>query len=270
MERRQLGQTALMVPTVGVGTWRVFDVKDDAGEARCERVVTAALDAGAQLFDSSPMYGEAERVLALSLGERRERALVATKVWARTRAIGEGQIERALAWFGRVELYQVHNLLALRDHLPLLQSLQRDGRVDAIGATHYLPAEMAAVAELVDAGAIEVVQVPYHPLERTVEDRLLPAAHARGVGVIAMMPFGTGRLLERSPGTEALAPLVAFGVRTWPQALLKWALSDPRVHAAIPATSSPSHMVDNARAGSPPWFGPDERRYVRELAERLA
>jgi hypothetical protein len=34
----------------------------------------------------------------------------------------------------------------------------------------------------------------------------------------------------------------------------------------IPATRRPEHVRENAAAGSPPWFGPDERRYVERLA----
>jgi aryl-alcohol dehydrogenase-like predicted oxidoreductase len=56
-------------------------------------------------------------------------------------------------------------------------------------------------------------------------------------------------------------------VTTWPQALLKWALSDPRVAAVIPATGNPEHARENAAAGSPPWFGPEERRLVERLAD---
>ncbi len=63
-----------------------------------------------------------------------------------------------------------------------------------------------------------------------------------------------------------LEPLVPFGVTTWPQALLKWILSDRRCHVAIPATSSPAHMRENAAAGAPPWFGDEERAYVAGLA----
>jgi aryl-alcohol dehydrogenase-like predicted oxidoreductase len=57
-----------------------------------------------------------------------------------------------------------------------------------------------------------------------------------------------------------------FGVETWAQALLKWALSDERVDVVIPATRRPEHVRENAAAGSPPWFGPAERRYVERLA----
>jgi diketogulonate reductase-like aldo/keto reductase len=57
-------------------------------------------------------------------------------------------------------------------------------------------------------------------------------------------------------------------VTSWPQALLKWILSDARCHVAIPATTSPAHMRVNAAAGDPPWFGPEERAYVARLATR--
>jgi aryl-alcohol dehydrogenase-like predicted oxidoreductase len=57
-----------------------------------------------------------------------------------------------------------------------------------------------------------------------------------------------------------------FGIETWPQALRKWALSDERVDLVIPATSNPRHARENAEAGSPPWFGPDERAFVERLA----
>jgi aryl-alcohol dehydrogenase-like predicted oxidoreductase len=80
-----------------------------------------------------------------------------------------------------------------------------------------------------------------------------------------MRPLGSGGLLP-GPDPSRLAPLEPLGVHTWAQALVKWALSDARVTAVIPATSSAAHATANATAGSPPWFGPEERAYVEMLA----
>lgn len=267
MERRPLGaECGIDVPVVGLGTYRVFNVRTDAGRARCESVVDAALDEGANLFDSSPMYGEAEAVLAEALGDRRDEAIVATKVWGRTRAIGEQQIDKALELYERVDLYQVHNLLAVDDHLPYLEFLREAGRLGAVGVTHYLPSAMPDITELIESGRVHAVQVPYHPNERTIEEAVLPAAERKGVGVIAMTPLGAGQLMSRPPPPEKMVPLAAYGVFTWAQALLKWILSEPRITCAIPATTSPDHLRENAAAGSPPWFDDDMRAYVAELA----
>ncbi|HET9494688.1 MAG TPA: aldo/keto reductase [Chloroflexia bacterium] len=267
MERRVLGRSGIEVPVVGMGTWQTFDVRGEAEEGARRMVVDAALDAGADLFDSSPMYGEAERVLGLALEGRRDQAIVATKVWTPGREEGRRQVERALGYFGGwVDLYQVHNLVATREQLALLEEMREVGRVRAVGATHYSPAAFGDLAALMRSGRIDTVQVPYNPRQREVEREILPLAAELGLGVVVMRPFAEGELLRRAPSADRLAPLEPFGVRTWPQALLKWILSDPRCHVAIPATSSPERMRDNAAAGEPPWFGPEEREYVSRLA----
>jgi len=107
--------------------------------------------------------------------------------------------------------------------------------------------------------------VPLNPHERECEERLLPLTEELGVAVIVMRPLGEGSLMRRPPTPEELEPLEPFGVRTWAQALLKWALSDPRVDVVIPATTNPEHARTNAAAGRPPWFGPEERRLVERL-----
>jgi aryl-alcohol dehydrogenase-like predicted oxidoreductase len=61
VEYRRLGEDGVEVSAVGLGTWQVLDVRGPAEEDRHE-VVRAALEGGITLFDSSPMYGEAERV----------------------------------------------------------------------------------------------------------------------------------------------------------------------------------------------------------------
>lgn len=269
MEKRPLGNSGLEVPVVGMGTWRTFDVRGRAAEANARAVVDHALAAGVTFFDSSPMYGQAERVLGDALAGRRETAIVATKVWARSVREGQDQIARALRFFGgRVDLYQIHNLLSWRDHLPVLEALKAAGQVTAIGATHYSASAFSELAEVMKTGRISAIQIPYNPRQREVERVILPLAADLGLGVVVMRPFGEGSLMRRIPSEAELKPLAAFGVGSWAQALLKWVLSDPRCHVAIPATSKPGRMDENAAAGDPPWFGPDERAYVAQLATR--
>ncbi len=271
MEYRSLGQTGLRVPVVGMGTWRTFDVRGAAEEANARAIVDAALEAGANFFDSSPMYGEAERVLGAALEQRRDQALVATKVWAGTAEEGRVQVERALGFFGgRVDLYQLHNLLAWREQLPILEQLRDAGRVRAIGATHYNSAAFDDLCAVMRTGRIAAIQIPYNPLQREVERTVLPLAAELGLGVVVMRPFAEGGLMRRPPDSAALEPLRPFGVTTWAQALLKWVLSDPRCHVAIPATSRPGRMSENAAAGEPPWFGAEQRTLVAHLAEQAA
>jgi diketogulonate reductase-like aldo/keto reductase len=256
MEERALG------PVVGLGTWNTFD--DDADLAR--EVVGAALDSGCRVFDSSPMYGGAERSLAVALAGRREQAVVATKIWTPSPEEVERQLARQLAWFGHVEIEQVHNLVAWREHLPRLEGARERGEIGRIGVTHYDPGAFRELEVALRTGRFSTVQVPYNPIERDCEARILPLAEELGVAVIAMRPLAAGRLISIDPPGEELAALEPFGVETWAQALLKWALSEPRIDLVIPATSKPERARSNAAAGSPPWFDEEARALVERLA----
>ncbi|HVM57127.1 MAG TPA: aldo/keto reductase [Gaiellaceae bacterium] len=256
MEERRLG------PVVGLGTWNTFG--GDA--ALAGEVVGAALAAGVRVVDSSPMYGGAEASLAAALDGRRDGVTVATKIWAGSVEEGREQFRRQLAWYGRIEIEQVHNLVAWREHLGWLEREREQGRVERIGVTHYAAGAFPELAEALRTGRFDAVQLPYNPHEREVERELLPLAAELGVPVIVMRPFGEGALLRRAPPAAELAPLRELGVETWAQALLKWVLSDERVDVAIPATSRPGRTAENAAAGSPPWLGPEERRLVERLA----
>jgi diketogulonate reductase-like aldo/keto reductase len=253
MEERKLG------PVVGLGTWNTFGGDDDAAR----EVVSAALAVGCRLVDSSPMYGRAEASLAAALEGRRDDADVATKIWSPSVQEGRGQLERQLRWFGDVEIEQVHNLVAWREHLPWLEREREEGRIGRLGVTHYSAGAFGELAAALRSRRFETVQVPLNPRERESERELLPLAAELGVAVIVMRPLGQGALVRRAPPSETLAEL---GVESWAQALLKWALSDDRVDVVIPATRDPAHAHENARAGEPPWFGSEKRRLVERLA----
>ncbi len=256
LEERRLG------PVVGLGTWNTFS----GNERLAAEVVGAALDAGIRLADSSPMYGPAESSLARALAGRRGEASVATKIWTASGVEARAQLARQLDWFGRVEVEQVHNLVAWREHLPWLEEEREAGRIGRLGVTHYAAPAFDELATAMRSGRFETVQLPLNPRDRRSEELLLPLAEELGLAVIVMRPLGEGELLRRRPTAGQLEPLRRFGIESWAQGLLKWALSDPRVDVVIPATSSPEHARANAGAGRPPWLGPEERALVERLA----
>src|SRR5690349_10305080 len=176
MQKRELGRGGPQVPVVGMGTWQTLDVRGTRDE-----VVHAALDAGATFLDTSPMYGEAQRVLAHGLEGRREAAFVADKLWTADDAEARRQAEYALGLYGRVDLYQVHNLVGWRARLDLLERLHDEGKVGLIGATHYAASAFDELATVMKTGRIDAIQIPYNPAEREVEREILPLAEELGL-----------------------------------------------------------------------------------------
>jgi aryl-alcohol dehydrogenase-like predicted oxidoreductase len=266
MEHRTLGRSGLSVPVIGMGTWKTFDVRGTRDERRCAEVVSRAAQHGTTLFDTSPMYGEAQRVLSAAVAPIRDRVMIADKVWTPSAREGQEQIARALAWYGTVDIYQVHNLVAWKEQLPALEALKEQDKVRVVGATHYQHGAFGDLTKLMESGRIDMVQIPYSVSDRVVEREVLPLAEQLGIGVLVMQPLGTGKLIGREPSAESRKPLSRFGVRTWAQALLKWIVSDPRVHCVLPATGNADHAQENAKAGDPPWFDEEARDLVASLA----
>lgn len=233
MQTRRFGRSGWQVPVIGLGTWQTFDVGPGA-QPRASEVVAAVFDLGTRLFDSSPMYGRAEEVLAHAVEPYRDDAIVATKIWTPSPEEARRQLDRQLGLYGRVELEQIHNLVAWKEHLPWLEHEREGGRIDLIGATHYAASAFGELEEIMLSGRIDAIQIPYNKAEREVEKRILPLAAELDLGVIAMRPLGGGSLVRERDAQE----------------LLKWTLADERVHVAIPASSNPEHARANARAGA--------------------
>ena len=72
MEHGSRERSGRQVPVIGMGTWRDFVTTEYRGP-----LVEAAISAGITLFDSSPMYGRAEVMLAAALQGRRDRVRLA-------------------------------------------------------------------------------------------------------------------------------------------------------------------------------------------------
>ena len=264
METRRIG--TLDVPVIGMGTSGTFEVDDDELASRAA-IVDAALDAGCTLFDSSPMYKQAEHILSEALATRRGEALIATKVWTADDEQAQRQIAASLAFYGgHVELFQIHNLVEWPRRLEQLEREMERGTIDAIGATHWQASAFGELETVMSTGRISFIQIPYNPIEREVEARILPLAADLGIGVLMMRPFARGGLMRHELSDAERTRLEPFGVSTWSQALLKWGLSDTRTTAAIPATSKLHRVAENIAAGSGDLFDADTRAFVAGLA----
>lgn len=270
MNKRKIPSTGELLPVIGCGTWRTFDV----GTAKAERaplaeVLRVLFEAGGSVIDSSPMYGRAEGVVGDLLAEAgtRDKAFIATKVWTSGREQGIAQMERSfkLLRTDRIDLMQIHNLLDWETHLPTLQAWKKEGRIRYIGVTHYTSSAHAALEAVLRRGGFDFVQVDYSIDDRSAGNRLLPFARDNGVAVLTNLPFGGGGLLGRI-GRRKLPDWAAeIGCMSWPQILLKFVLANPAVTCAIPGTSNPEHMRDNLQAALGAY--PDAALLKRMIAE---
>ncbi len=254
MNVRLIPATREALPVIGCGTWVGFGHAPGSAEyQRLPGVLQALFDAGGTVIDSSPMYGRAEQTTGelLAASPQRARAFLATKVWTRGRAEGMAQMEQSFAHLRvqKIDLMQIHNLVDWRTHLATLREWKAQGRIRYIGITHYTPSAFGEVEAVLRAERLDFLQINYALDDRTAEQRLLPLAAERGVAVIVNQPFGGGGLLRRLRERPLPAWAAEIGCTSWAQLLLKFTLSHPAVTCAIPGTSRPEHMADNAQAG---------------------
>lgn len=271
MLTRPIPSTGEMMPVIGLGTWRAFDVgTDETTRLPLREVLQILLDAGGRIIDSSPMYGRAEAVTGDLLAEltARPRAFLATKVWTTGRERGIEQMRRSaqLLRTETIDLMQIHNLVDWRTHLASLRRMKDDGQIRYIGITHYTTGALPELARILTREpGIDFVQLGYSLATRAAETEVLPVAASRGVGVIANQPLERGDLFRRVRGRPLPDWAGEFDCASWAQLFLKYILAEPAVTCVIPATGNSQHMKDDLAAG----FGrlPDarQRQQIRRL-----
>lgn len=254
MHARPIPSTREMLPVVGCGTWRTFDVGPAAADrAPLVDVLQILFAHGGSVIDSSPMYGAAEGVVGdvLATMQARDRAFLATKVWTTGRAAGVHQMRRSLELLrtDRIDLLQVHNLVDWQTQLATLRAWKQDGRIRYLGVTHYTPSAYPELEAVMRGETLDFVQLDYSLADRKAEERLLPFAQERGIAVLVNQPFGGGGLLRSMQGRTLPGWAADIGCTSWAQVLLKFVLAHPAVTCVIPGTGRPEHMKDNVRAG---------------------
>lgn len=218
LPRRVLGRTKLEVTILTLGA-APFGIADDVPVEEGIQIVHAALDAGVNFIDTAPKYGKSEEVLGKALGSRRRDIILATKVWADTRAEAEeslaGSFKRLKTDF--VDLLYFHHLGDRKVEVARepdgvftwLLEQKRAGKCRFVGISgHNLSARFLP---FIESGDVDVILVALNFADRFTygfEDDVLPAARKHNVGVVAMKAFGGPDGKTGSWGTRKATPLV--------------------------------------------------------------
>ena len=105
------------------------------------------------------------------------------------------------------------------------------------------------VIDLMEAGAVDFVQVNYSLLEPEAGDTVLPMAQDKGVAILVNRPFINGDFFDVVRGRELPGWAAEFDCRSWAQFSLKFILSHPAVTCVLTETTNAEHLADNMAAG---------------------
>jgi diketogulonate reductase-like aldo/keto reductase len=272
---KRVGRTDETLPAIGLGTFLAFDTIPGQQRDHLGEVMRRYWAGGARVVDTSPLYGTAELTVgdyATALGIS-DRLFIANKIWAtgdfladESHALQSLRQSEGRLWRERIDLMQVHSLVNVDFIVPYLRAWKKEGRIRYLGVTHFENQYFEPLANWIQRGNLDVVQVNYSIFNRQAEERILPLAAERGTAVLTNMPFEKARLFKIVEGR----PLPDFareaGITTWAQYFLKWVISHPAVTVALSATSAPAHASENVAALRGPM--PDaalRQRMVRHM-----
>jgi len=215
------------------------------------------LDGGGRVIDTAPSYGTAESVVGdlLSSMAVRDKVFLATKVRAAGPGASIAEMQQSLQRLhtSKVDLMQLHNvgtnISDAAGQIALLREWKDKGFSRYIGVTHFQEGANERLIELMRREKLDFVQANYSMAERSVEQRLLPAAAETGTAILVNLPFARNQLFNRVRGKALPAWAAEFDATTWAQFFLKYILGDEAVTCVIPGTDKPEYMRDNLNAG---------------------
>lgn len=267
---KKIPRTGEVVPAIGLGSFLTFDVLPGQPRDHIREVIRRFWEVGGRVIDTSPLYGTGEISIgdfAAALGIN-QNLFIANKIWSTGEFLADDSharrsLEQSLQrlWRDQFDVMQVHSLVNVDVIVPLLRAWKKEGRIRYIGVTHHEPVYFGALAQWVEQGDLDFVQVHYSIHTRMAEDRILRAAADRGTAVLVNMPLEKARLHKIVAGRPLPDFARELGIETWAQFFLKWVISHPAVTCAIPATANPEHLLENVAAMRGPL--PDREMRVR-------
>ena len=238
------------VPVLGQGTWQLGDRADRRGQEIAS--LQLGIELGLTLIDTAEMYGDgaSEELVAEAIAGRRGEVFLVTKVLpgnASNRKKLVASCERSLRRLrvDHIDLYLLHwrqneNLAAT---VEIFGELVKAGKIRHWGVSNFGVADLEELNRLPGGDRVASNQVLYNVSRRGIEFDLLPTVRGRGLNVMAYTPIEQGRIL----GNAALREVAARHQATPVQIALAWVIRQDGV-MAIPRTSSPAHVRENAGA----------------------
>jgi hypothetical protein len=144
--------------------------------------------------------------------------------------------------------------------------------------TIVVQSQAAQIESLMRNEPIDFIGVDYDVSNRVVEDKILPLAQERKIGVMAFFPFNNAFGASCTGGTTlftrtANKPLpewaAEFDAKTWAQFFLKYVIGHPAVTIARTGTTKPTHMIDNIGGGIGRLPNEATRKRMAELIDAL-
>ena len=249
MELKELGDTGVMVPEIGLGTW-----KYGGGVEPLRRGV----EFGAFLIDTAEIY-RTEDVVGQAISGRRDQVFLASKVsgsnlrYDQVMQAAEASLRRLDV--DRIDLYQIHwsnSRVPIAETMRAMEELVDQNIVRYIGVSNFSTRELQQAQAAMANHPIVSNQVLYSLRARHIERDLLPYCQENHVAVIAYTPLADGSLAAKPQfrphsGFEALEGVAAQVNKTPAQVALNWCTSHPNV-IAIPKSNSLSRTEENCGA----------------------
>lgn len=257
--QRAIPSSGEKLPIVGIGTARNYENPAPEALPPLREVLRQFPEMGGRVLDTAPAYGRAETVVGDLLAElkNRDRYFLATKVSVGGRRGGGGTRETATAQMeeslrrlrtDRIDLMQIWNLSSPDLLLPLLDEWKAAKKIRYTGITTSSDGQYEQLETVMKANKFDFIQVDLAIDNRGSQDRLIPLAAERGMGVLINLPFGRSRVFQKVQGKPLPDWAKEIDCTSWAQLFLKYIVGNPVVTCVIPGTEKIEFLVDNLGA----------------------